>query len=200
MLDHGRTLDDCRKAIDLGFTDIMYDGSALPFDENLANTRAIVEEAHALDIAVEAELGHVGSDHDYQAYGARGKGFTDPKAVVEFVRETGVDFLAIAVGTAHGQYDGEPLIDLDLLGEIRERVDIPLVLHGGSGLSEQQFRDAIGAGIAKINIATDLFVAAGQAVAETVAQGKTSYHAITAASRDSFQERCAWFIDLFSSP
>ena len=194
MLDHGRTLDDCRKAMELEFTDIMYDGSSLPFAENLANTREIVDEAHALGIAVEAELGHVGSGREYQSYGARREGFTDPDAVGEFVAETGVDFLAVAVGTAHGQYDGEPIVDLELLAEIRERVDIPLVLHGGSGLSEKQYRDAIGAGIAKINIATDLFVAAGEAVGE--AEG--SYHAVMGAARESFEERCGWFVDVFA--
>lgn len=115
MLDHGQNFEQCIKAISYGFTDVMYDGSSFPLEENIENTQAIVRAARAVEVCVEAELGHVGGGSEYQSYGALRKGFTDPDAVEEFVAETGVDLLAVAVGTAHGVYDGEPVIDLDLL-------------------------------------------------------------------------------------
>ena len=133
MLDHGSSLEQCMRAIHLGFTDVMFDGSKLPYEENLATTKAIVRAAHAVGVKVEAELGHVGSGNEYQNFGGQRKGFTDPAAAERFAAETGVDFLAVAIGTAHGVYVGDPQIDLELLAEVRRRVSVPLVLHGGSG-------------------------------------------------------------------
>jgi fructose-bisphosphate aldolase class II len=150
-------------------------------------------------VGVEAELGHVGSGAEYQGFGAQRKGFTDPDSVEQFVEETGVDFLAIAVGTAHGLYDSEPQLDLDLLREIRSRVDIPLVLHGGSGLSEDQFRSAIAAGISKINIATDLFVTATRRLVEASKSEDVTYLALGDTSAAAFQHRCGFFLDLFGA-
>ncbi|MGC9521243.1 MAG: class II fructose-bisphosphate aldolase [Anaerolineae bacterium] len=204
MLDHGSSFEQCIRAIEAGFSDVMYDGSSLSLEENIAETRAVVRAAHAVGAAVEAELGHVGQGSDYQSYGAQRKGFTDPDSVERFVAETGVDMLAIAIGTAHGLYEGEPELDLDLLREIRGRVDIPLVLHGGSGCSDEQFRAAIAGGIAKINVATDLFRAAGRrvgaAVDEVRARGDELFywefsHAATAA----FEERVGFYLDLFGA-
>ena len=129
---------------------------ACPLEENIANTRRVVAAAHAAGVGVEAELGHVGMGDQYDSEGRRGIGFTDPANVERFVEQTGVDFLAIAFGTAHGFYNGEPHLDLDLLSEIRRRVDVPLVMHGGTGLSDEQFRAAIAAGINKINFATSI--------------------------------------------
>jgi fructose-bisphosphate aldolase class II len=199
MLDHGSTFEQCIQAISYGFTDVMYDGSRLPLEQNISNTRAVVRAAHAVGVCVEAELGHVGSGTEYQGFGAQRKGFTDPDAVEQFVEETGVDFLAIAIGTAHGLYDGEPQLDLDLLHEIRGRVDIPLVLHGGSGLSDAQFRSAIAAGISKINVATDLFVTTTRHLVEAAGAEGVNYFALGETSVTSFRERCGYYLDLFGA-
>jgi fructose-bisphosphate aldolase class II len=199
MLDHGSTFEQCIQAISYGFTDVMYDGSRLPLEQNISNTRAVVRAAHAVGVCVEAELGHVGSGTEYQGFGAQRKGFTDPDAVEQFVEETGVDFLAIAIGTAHGLYDGEPQLDSDLLHEIRGRVDIPLVLHGGSGLSDAQFRSAIAAGISKINVATDLFVTTTRRLVEAAGAEGVNYFTLGETSVASFRKRCGYYLDLFGA-
>jgi fructose-bisphosphate aldolase class II len=199
MLDHGQSFEQCIRALTYGFTDVMYDGSRLPLEENIATTRMVVRAAHAVGACVEAELGHVGSGRDYQAYGALRKGFTDPETVERFVAETEVDMLAVAVGTAHGFYQGDPELDLDLLREIRGRVDIPLALHGGSGCSADQFRAAIEAGITKINVASDLYRAAGETLVEAAATEDASYHALSRAATASFAERVGYYLDLFGA-
>ncbi len=199
MLDHGASFEQCIRAIALGFTDVMFDGSKLPLAENIAQTRLVVRAAHAAGVAVEAELGHVGSGREYQSFGAKRLGFTDPAAVEQFVAETGVDFLAVAIGTAHGVYQGEPQLDLDLLRDIRRRVDIPLVLHGGSGLSDAQFRSAIEAGIAKVNVATELFMTSAQRITEAARARDLSYFDIPRIAAATFQERCSFYIDLFGA-
>lgn len=197
MLDHGSSFEQCIRAIGLGFTDVMYDGSKLPLEENIANTKAVVRAAHAVGVAVEAELGHVGSGREYQSFGARRLGFTDPATVERFVNETGVDFLAVAIGTAHGVYQGEPHLDLDLLRAIRARVAIPLVMHGGSGLTDDQFRSAIQAGINKINVATELFMTSAQRITAEARARDLSYFDIARLAADTFCQRCTHYIDLF---
>jgi fructose-bisphosphate aldolase class II len=199
ILDHGRDFEHCMQALHYGFSDVMYDGSKLPLEENIANTRAIVRAAHAVGAAVEAELGHVGIGREYQSFGAQGKGFTEPEAVEQFVVETGVDFLAVAVGTAHGLYEGEPRLALELLAEIRERVEIPLVLHGGSGLSDEQFCSAIERGISKINIFTNLSVAAGQGMVEAAQQEDASFFSMIRAVPPAFQYECERLLDVFGA-
>ena len=199
MLDHGASLEHCVRALTFGFTDVMYDGSKLPLAENIAATRQIVQAAHAVGAAVEAELGHVGSGSEYREFGARGQGFTDPAAVERFVAETGVDALAVAIGTAHGEYVGEPRLDLDLLAEIRRRVGIPLVLHGGSGLSDAQFQAAIRGGVAKINIFTNLALEAVRRVARHTATERPSFRDITDPIREAFQDECMRFLDVFGA-
>ena len=169
MLDHGSSVELCIRVLEYGFTDVMYDGSTLPFEENIANTRRVVQAAHAVGAAVEAELGHVGSGADYDHFGSQAIGFTEPDQVEKFVDETGVDFLAIAFGNAHGLYKGEPRLDLELVRTIRARVDLPLVMHGGTGVSDAQFRDAIAAGISKINYVTNI-VNSATAYMKTAAQ------------------------------
>ncbi len=198
-LDHGGSFEQCMKAISYGFTDVMYDGSKLPIEENIATTKAVVRVAHEFGVAVEAELGHVGSGREYQSFGSQGKGFTDPDSVVSFVEQTGVDFLAIAIGTAHGLYDGEPVLNMALLEEIRSRVDIPLVLHGGSGCSDEQFREVIAKGISKVNVATDLFVTTGKRIVETAQHEGVSYFNLTKAAVESFKERCGHYYDVFGA-
>jgi fructose-bisphosphate aldolase class II len=201
MLDHGGSVEICLRAIDLGFSDVMYDGSQLPIEENIANTQRVVQAAHAAGVHVEAELGHVGSGSDYAQFGAQGKGFTQPDDVERFVTETGVDILAVAVGTAHGTYQGAPQLDLQRLAEIRARVATPLVMHGGSGLSTEQFQAAIRGGIVKINVATDLFQAAGAALSGSVqaaAPGApASYFALGKTAVDAFRQRCGFYLDIF---
>lgn len=199
ILDHGASFEHCIMALNLGFTDVMYDGSKLPLEENIANTKMVVRAAHAVGAAVEAELGHVGTGRDYRDFGAQGKGFTDPDAVEHFVSETGVDMLAIAVGTAHGLYEGEPQLALDLLGRIRERVDIPLVLHGGSGLSDEQFRAAVKGGIQKINIFTNLAVASRDRMLEHARASEVSFHSMTAQIREAFRDECGRLLDVFGA-
>ncbi len=199
MLDHGASLEQCIRALRYGFTDVMYDGSQLPIEENIANTRAVVRAAHAVGVCVEAELGHVGLGSEYQDYGARRRGFTPAEQVARFVAETGVDFLAVAIGTAHGLYSGDPRLDLELLRGIRACVEIPLVLHGGTGLTPEQFRSAIAGGIAKINVATDLFVTAGQRMISASQQEKASYFSLSRIAVETFKERCACYLDLFGA-
>ena len=199
MLDHGASFELAMRAIAAGFTDVMYDGSSLPLEENIEQTKAVVRAAHAVGVCVEGELGHVGSGREYQAYGARRKGFTDPDSVERFVAETGVDMLAVAIGTAHGLYQGDPQIDIDLLRAIRARVDIPLALHGGSGCSDAQFRATIENGISKINVATNLFRAAGQAVADAAQAGETSYWSFSKATTEAFEAQAGYYADLFGA-
>lgn len=199
MLDHGSSFEQCMKALSLGFTDVMYDGSELPLEENIANTRMVVRAAHAAGAAAEAELGHVGQGSEYADFGSQRKGFTDPAVAARFVEETGVDFLAVAIGSAHGLYEGEPQLDLELLEEIEEAVDVPLVLHGGSGLKDQQFRDAIERGICKVNIFTDLSVTARDRMKMAAEQEDASYFSITGAIREAFKERCGHFLDVFGA-
>ena len=199
ILDHGADFEHCMKALTYGFSDVMYDGSKLSFEENITNTRTIVRAAHAVGAGVEAELGHVGTGRTYQAFGAQGQGFTDPGAAAEFVSETGIDYLAVAVGTAHGLYEGEPKLALELLQEITSRVDIPLVLHGGSGLADEQYRSAIGHGISKINVFTNLAVSAGQRVTEVVRAKDASYFDVIGAISEAFQRECERVIDVFGA-
>lgn len=199
MLDHGKSPEQCRKALDMGFTDIMYDGSRLPLEENIRITREIVQIAHERGAGVEAELGHVGSGKDYGNGDNVRANYTEPEAAERFVAETGVDCLAVAIGTAHGVYDGEPRLDLDLLDRIAGRVAIPLVLHGGSGLSEEQFRDAIARGIAKVNIATDLITTAAANMKAAAQTEERTFFAIMNALHETLTERCGYYLDLFGA-
>lgn len=154
-LDHGLTLETVQKALDLGFTSVMFDSSLYPFEENIARTKDVVSLAKRYGATVEAELGLVGGSED----GKEGHGIrcTDPADAEIFCRETGVDALAVAIGNAHGNYPTAPELAFDVLAEIQKRVEIPLVLHGGSGISDADFRRAIGLGIVKVNIATASF-------------------------------------------
>jgi fructose-bisphosphate aldolase, class II len=197
MLDHGTSFEQCMRALAFGFTDVMLDGSKLPLAENIEANKLVVRAAHSVGAGVEAEVGHVGSGQDYTAFGSQRQGFTDPAEAERFVAETGVDCLAVAFGSAHGVYQGKPQLDLELVQEIRQRVDTPLVLHGGSGLSEAQFRGAIDAGIAKINIGTDFVLASTRKMVESAGSGDASYHTIIQGARDAHYERSAYYLDLF---
>jgi len=152
--DHGGTYEEAIWAIRAGFTDVMVDRSTLPFEENIAQVSEIVKVAHAVGVGVEAELGHVGIATNYDVDGT--SGFTVPAEAVEFVERTGVDALAVAIGTAHGVYKGVPKLQFELLQELREKVSVPLVLHGGSGTGEENLKKACEMGICKLNISNDL--------------------------------------------
>ena len=156
-LDHGNSFDLAMKAYRTGYTSIMIDGSHSSFEENIALTKSVVDVCKNGNVPVEAELGKVGGKED-DLDGGDGR-YTDPLEAKEFVEKTGVDSLAVAIGTAHGVYKGEPKLDLDRLSEIREVVDIPLVLHGTSGVPDEVVTECVNRGICKVNYATDLRIA-----------------------------------------
>ena len=165
--DHGLREETVYKAIDLGFSSVMYDCSDKSFEENIKALREMTEYAHSKGVSVEAEIGHVGNaDCDGEA-----DALTDPAEAKYFAEQTGVDALAVAIGTAHGAYKKKPCLDLARLAAIRAVVDVPLVLHGGSGLSAQDFRATIENGIAKVNIFTDINQAAAKAAAKGYQEG-----------------------------
>jgi fructose-bisphosphate aldolase, class II len=154
-LDHGSGFDIVMNCIKNGYSSVMFDGSHYPYQENIAITSKIVEAAHAVGVTVEAELGKVGGTEDNISVDERDATFTDPDQAVEFVEKTGVDALAIAIGTAHGVYKGEPKLDFDRLKTIKGLLNMPLVLHGASGVPLADLQKAISLGINKVNINTD---------------------------------------------
>jgi fructose-bisphosphate aldolase, class II len=160
-LDHGTTIPHVLTAIQSGFTSVMIDGSMHSFEDNIAITRQVVELAHAVGLSVEGELGTIGVDDPDSHYGDAEIVYTQPEEAVAFVKATGVDSLAIAIGTSHGLYpaDWKPELRLDLLKEIKATVEIPLVLHGGSSNPDQEIGQAVHLGINKINISSDIKLA-----------------------------------------
>ena len=161
-LDHAENVDLIYEAVDLGFTSVMFDGSKLPFDVNQKTTADIVTLCHDRNVSVEAELGEVGGKNGVHDPSAR----TDPEEAARFVALTGVDLLAVAVGSSHAMTTRGATLDLGLIGALRQTVSIPLVLHGSSGVSDQGMRDAIRAGITKVNVSTHLNVIFTNAVKE----------------------------------
>lgn len=166
-LDHGLNYDTCVKALELGFSSIMYDCSTDPYEENVRKVKEMADIAHSYGATIEGELGHVG-DNEGSAEGDShledpSKYFTDPALAKDFVDKTGVDALAIAVGNAHGAYKLPPKLDFERIRTIANTVDVPLVLHGGSGLTDSDFKKAIQEGISKVNIFTDINIAAVKA-------------------------------------
>ena len=151
-LDHATDLDLVAEALALGFTSVMYDGSTLPVEENLAATRGVVERAHALGVSVEAEIGEIGGKDGVHAPGVR----TRPEDAAEFVAATGIDAVAVAVGSSHAMTTRTAQLDLALVSAIRDAVPVPLVLHGSSGVPDDHLREAVAAGMTKINISTHL--------------------------------------------
>ena len=177
--DHGLTFEKCMEALKLGLSSIMYDCSTDTYEENVRKVKELTKIAHAFGATVEGELGHVGNNEgggedevmsaeEMEAY------YTDPLQAKDFVEKTGVDALAIAVGTAHGAYKFKPRLDFERIQKIKEMIDTPLVLHGGSGLSDYDFKKAISCGISKVNIFTDLNVAGFGAIQNAANQGKRS--------------------------
>ena len=167
-LDHGSSFELAMQAIRAGYTSIMIDGSHRVFEENIALTRRVVEAAAPNGLPVEAELGKVGGKEDDLDGGSGG--YTVPEEAAEFVRRTGVSSLAVAIGTAHGVYKGTPKLDVERLKEIRKLVEIPLVLHGASGLSDESVQECIREGICKVNFATELRIAYSGGVKAVLAE------------------------------
>ncbi len=159
--DHGLTFERCIEALKLGFSSVMFDGSAKPYEQNITETREMVKIAHAFGATVEGEIGHVGeaSKEDNLLTDM----YTTPEEAKAYLEATGVDALAVAIGSAHGVYKKKPMLNIERLKEIRNTVDVPLVLHGGSGLSDDDFKNTIREGIAKVNIFTDLCLAGERA-------------------------------------
>ena len=165
-LDHATDIQLIKRAIYHGFTSVMYDGSDLSFDENVSNTKEVVEFAKKYNVTVEAELGRVGGN-ETKVTDMEESLLTDPKEVLKFVEETKVDALAVSIGTAHGVYIAEPKLNIETLKEINEISTVPLVLHGGSGTPENQVKDAIKNGISKVNLYADLRIAMYEGLNET---------------------------------
>ncbi|MBN1486959.1 MAG: class II fructose-1,6-bisphosphate aldolase [Anaerolineae bacterium] len=155
-LDHGPSFEVVMQSLRAGFTSIMRDASKLPYEENVAEVRKVVEACHAVGVPVEAEIGKIGGAEEHVVVSEREATMSDPDECVRFVADGGFDFLAVAIGNAHGFYKGEPKLDFDRLDAIRERVDIPLVLHGASGIPDHQITEAVERGICKINIDTEI--------------------------------------------
>lgn len=197
-LDHCKDMNVVFQALKAGFGSVMYDGSMLPYEENLANTKKVCEVAHACGASVEAELGsiaageksHEGSASDVQAY-------TDPKLAGEFVRETGVDALAVSVGTVHGLYKGKPNIRIDILEEIDKNTQIPLVLHGGSGVPEEDILNCIAHGIAKINVNTEISAYTVESTAKYLQEEQPHFSVLSLKQEEYVKEIVKKYIAFF---
>lgn len=172
--DHARDFDDIKEAIDKGYTSVMFDGSNLPLKENIMKTRAVVEYAHKHGVSVEGELGTIGGTEEGIHVSDENKVYTDPKQCIEFVKATGVDALAIGIGTNHGQYKSKTEVNIPLLKEINAVVDTPLVVHGGTGVDEKDIRELIDNGIRKFNVGTELLVSWTKTAKETFAETKVN--------------------------
>jgi len=172
--DHGLTYERCMQAIDLGFTSIMYDCSTESYENNLKKVAEMVEICHKKGLTVEGELGHVGDNEGAGKLENPSDYFTDPDVALDFVNKTGVDSLAVAVGNAHGDYAFPPKLDFDRIKIISEKTGIPLVLHGGSGLSDSDFKKAVSLGVSKVNIFTDIDKAGKAGIEEGLKAGENT--------------------------
>ena len=200
-LDHGTDFNQVMLCIRHGFSSVMIDGSRFELEENIAITKKVVEVAHAVGVSVEAELGKIGGTEDHITVSERDATFTDPKEAKIFVDETNVDFLAIAVGTAHGVYKGEPKLDFDRIKAIKDITNMPLVLHGSSGVPDEAIKRAVPLGINKINIDTDLRIAFSNAVKEFVRENPDNIdpRKILAPAKEAMKQRIKEKMELFGS-
>ena len=192
-LDHGVTMEMIDKALALGFTSVMVDASALPYEENVAMTQEVVKKAHAQNCSVEAELGRLATGESGSEEGEAIQNaedfYTDADEAKEFVARTGVDALAIAFGTSHGFYKAQPKLDFGVIERVAASVDVPLVMHGGSGVSEEGFKKAIKAGIRKINYYSYMSKAGYDAAKAFIEEGKSSYlHDLETAAMKAMKE------------
>lgn len=188
-LDHGVDIDYIKRALDMGFTSVMFDGSTLPYEENIAETKKVVELAKQYNATVEGEIGKMaGITMDIDGKTENRKSdrsmYTDPMEAKNFVEKTGVDCLACSFGTVHGEYKAEPNLDFELVQEINEAIGVPIVMHGGSGVSDEDFRKCIQRGVRKINYFTYMDKAGGQGIKD--AMGSTDYfHDFVKAGKDA---------------
>lgn len=182
-LDHGGAFDEIMRALRCGYTSVMIDRSKLIFEENVREVKEVVKIAHAIGVTVEAELGHVGTGTEYAE--TRDSGLTHLDEAKAFVEQTGVDALAVAVGTSHGVYKGTPRLEFELLREIAAQVEVPLVLHGGSATGDENLKKCIACGIQKINLFTDMANPAGEAMA-CFMRGETSEDSDIAAALELY--------------
>ena len=197
--DHGLTFDKCMEALKLGFTSVMYDCSTASYDENLTSVAEMVRICHGTGATVEGELGHVGDNEGAGKLENPSDFYTDPAVAADFVMKTGVDALAVAVGNAHGDYKFPPKLDFDRITAIREATGTPLVLHGGSGLSDDDFRQAVRCGICKINIFTDLDKAGRAGIEKGLKNGATSMMGLIPWEIEAMKEVVRNKIELFGS-
>lgn len=207
-LDHGETLEYLKQALELGFTGIMYDGSTLPYEENLTNTKKAVEMAREYGASVEAELGSMGKRETGAGDSGAGtdddtKIYTDPDLAARFVAETGIDALACSFGTTHGIYLTEPKLDFDVVRNVRAKCNnIPVVMHGGSGVSTEDYHKAVDAGVRKINYFTYMDKSGGNAVADylkTLKDGEpVFFSSIFMAARAAMKENVQGAMKVFA--
>lgn len=200
-LDHGVTLEMIKRAIDIGFTSIMIDASSLPFKENIKLTKQVVSMCHPLNISVEGEIGQLITTEDgtLNTNNSKEYYYTKPSEAKQFVKETNVDALAIAFGTQHGFYKDKPKLDINVIKEVKKVVNIPLVMHGGSGLSKEQFQDSIKAGIRKINYYSYMSKAGYDAAKEEILKNETTYlHDVEYKASLAMQENVKDAIEIFS--
>ncbi len=198
-LDHGSTIEYVQKALEIGFNSVMYDGSKLSLDENIKNTQEVVKLAHKVGADVEAELGGIAGDEAGISTGDTPvAALTDPDDAVRFVQETGIDTLAASIGTAHGFYTAPPKLDFARIDEIHKRTGIPLVMHGGSGVSEADYGTAIGLGIRKINYYSYMAKAGADGVRALLAEKDVKYfHEMAVAAANAICEDVKQAIRLF---
>ena len=197
--DHGLTFEKCMQALELGFTSIMYDCSTAPYEENIEKVAEMVKICHAMGRTVEGELGHVGDNAGAGKLENPSDYFTDPETAADFVKRTGVDSLAVAVGNAHGDYAFPPKLDFERIRVIAEKTGIPLVLHGGCGLSDTDFKTAVKEGVAKVNIFTDIDKAGKRGIEAGLAAGEKSMMGLIPYEIDAMKEVVRDKILLFGS-
>lgn len=195
-LDHGRSYEDIMLGIRSGFTSIMADRSSMSYEDNVRETKEVVRMCHTLGISVEAELGHVGQGMNYEVDGSQN--LTEPEDAARFIRETGVDCLAVAIGTAHGRYKGKPHIDFERLAKIVDACgDTPLVLHGGSGTGDENLAKAVRSGIQKVNLATELVVAGKESLEEFFQDPNFDKWKLIPAFIKGYEDRLEHYVKLF---
>ena len=197
--DHGLTFDKCMEALKLGFTSVIYDCSTAPYEENVAQAAEMVKICHAMGVTVEGELGHVGDNEGAGKLLNPSDFYTDPDMAVDYAKRTGIDALAVAVGNAHGDYKFPPKLDFERIRVIAEKTGLPLVLHGGSGVSDEGFRQAVQEGICKVNIFTDLDKAGKAGIEEGLRAGAKSMMSLIPFEIDAMKAVVREKITLFGS-
>ncbi len=208
-LDHGETVEYVKRAIDLGFTGVMFDGSLLPYEENVAGTKAVVDYAHRAGIHVEAEIGVLGKREtglpENENTEAPKEVYTNPEDAAAFVQETGIDALACSFGTAHGLYLKKPKLDFSILDKVKEKVNLPLVMHGGSGVSEEDYRTVISKGIRKVNYYTYMGKAGGEQVQELIKENlqretplPVYFHDLEYTAKDAMKANAMKALEIFN--